>query len=154
MSFIPADRIKDKEIAVPQICMKWPLTDTQYLAKNVYEPNRSVKITTKFSLMPEYTEPNGEKVTKLSIDLKLEGNSFHGQRQKEMELLAHTEAYDPVTLSSLHRSEGTWKFPKDEHQIKVMPILAQQVKIDQSSKDLDIRVDLRVLCYTDEWLVI
>ena len=122
------------------------------LQSDTYKPNSSTTTTTKFLLMPGYTEQNGDKVTLISIDFIVRSDEIQKLVEEEEEttmlkLIVRIKAYDPMKLYCLHSSRKIWNFHKGECQIKLINTLAPQKKVDESAKDLEIRVDLRVECY-------
>ena len=97
---------------------------------------------------------------RLGIRVKVESEDLQKQTQKkalkhknfhletELDLTTRIEVYDRKRLQTLYKKEESWKFPKGENEIRVMPIIAPEKKIDHSSKDLEIRVELRVEYFT------
>lgn len=146
----PTARVLIMEISLPQICMTWPESDDKTLPLNTYQPNPTTTATAEFILMPGYTEPNGETMTMLSVDFNMTSDAIQKlveEETTESKLVVRTKAYDPMKLYCLYSNRKVWKFPKGKCQIKFITILAPQKNVDESAKDLEIRVDLRVECY-------
>ena len=159
MHFTPGllftERSKLKEILLPQESISLEKFKSAGLPPSYYQPNSSTKTTAKFDLLPGYTEESGETVAKLNIEVEVKSDEIQELVKKEkthLELVVHIEAYDPVKLLSLNSREKSWRyrFPQGTTTIKVLPILASQKEVDDSAKDLEIRVDLKVECFEFE----
>lgn len=126
--------------------------ESDQMQPNIYTPNSTTETVSKFMLLDGYTEPDGQTVVRLSIDLTVKSDFFpevsedgsKDNREIELQLNTFVEAYDKDQLCSLKKTKGSWKFPKTKRHIKVMPILVEESKIHDRTKDLEIRVDLRI----------
>lgn len=143
-----------------QIAFEWPkpqATDTEdndddrEITREIITINESTKIEAKFALLENYTESEDCVVNKLKIVLKVESSQFPEVGSEvakvNLELKVKVEVYDTRRLETKHKSKKSWKFLENKRQIKVLPILLPDSVEDKDTQNLEIRVDLRVLCF-------